>query len=72
MRVTEVWFLKKKENGDGFEEFHYVYKNSGFESNYVSLTVNVNLGKLNEENDIATTNISLSNIEPSTLPRSIK
>ncbi len=23
MRVTEVWFLKKKDKGDGFEEFHY-------------------------------------------------
>jgi hypothetical protein len=22
MRVTEVWFLKKKDKGDGFEEFH--------------------------------------------------
>ncbi len=26
MRVTEVWFLKKKDKGDGFEEFHYNYK----------------------------------------------
>jgi hypothetical protein len=34
-------------------------------SNYVSFTVNVNLGKLNEENDIATTKISPSNEEPS-------
>ncbi len=33
----------------------------------VSLTVNVNLGKLNEENDIATTKMSLSNEEPSVL-----
>ena len=72
MRVTEVWFLKKKENGDGFEEFHYVYKNSGFESNYVSLTVNVNLGKLNEDNDIATTEISPSNEEPSVLSKTRK
>jgi hypothetical protein len=23
MRVTEAWFLKKKDKGDGFEEFHY-------------------------------------------------
>jgi hypothetical protein len=26
MRVTEVWFLKKKDKGDGFEDFHYDYK----------------------------------------------
>jgi len=24
--VTEVWFLKKKNIGDGFEDFHYDYK----------------------------------------------
>jgi hypothetical protein len=23
MRVIEVWFLKKKDKGDRFEEFHY-------------------------------------------------
>ena len=23
LRATEVWFLKKKDKGDGFEEFHY-------------------------------------------------
>ncbi len=44
MRVTEVWFLKKKDKGDGFEEFYYDYKNSGGGSNIVSFTVNVNLG----------------------------
>ncbi len=33
MRVTEVWFLKKKDKGDGFEEFHYDYKNIGVGSN---------------------------------------
>ncbi len=54
MRVTEVWFLKKKYKGDRFEKFHYDYKNSGGGSNYVSFTVNVNLGKLNVENNIAT------------------
>ncbi len=71
MRVTEVWFLKKKDKGDKFEDFHYDYKNSGGGSNYVSFTVNVNLGKLNEANDIATmNNISPSNEEPSVLPRS--
>ncbi len=70
MRVTDVWFLKKKDKGDRLEEFHYDYKNSGGGSNYVSFIVNVNLGKLNEENDIATTKISPSNEEPSVLSRS--
>jgi hypothetical protein len=72
MRVTEEWLLKKKDKGDRIEEFHYDYKNSGSGSNYVSFTVNVNLGKLNEANDIATTNISPSNEEPSVLSRSRK
>jgi hypothetical protein len=70
MRVTEVWFLKKKDKGDGFEEFHYEYKNIGGGSNDVSFTVNVNLGKLIEANDIATMNILPSNEEPSILSRS--
>ncbi len=70
MRVTEVWFLKKKDKGDGFEEFHYGYKNIGGGSNDVSFTVNVNLGKLIEANDIATMNILPSNKEPSILSRS--
>jgi hypothetical protein len=70
MRVTEVWLLKEKYIGDGFEDFHYDYKNSGGGSNCVSFTVNVNLGKFNEENDIATTKISPSNDEPSVLSRS--
>ncbi len=67
MRVTEVWFLKKKDKGDGFKEFHYDSKNSGSGSNYVSFTVNMNLGKLNEDNDIATMKTSPSNEEPSVL-----
>ncbi len=58
--------------GDGFEEFRYDYKSSGGGSNYVSFTVNVNLGKLNEDNDIATTKISLSNEEPSVLSKTRK
>jgi hypothetical protein len=70
MRVTKVWFLKKRDKGDGFEDFHYDYKNIGGGSNDVSFTVNVNLGKLNEANDIATMNISPSNEEPSALSRS--
>ncbi len=72
MRLTVVWFFKKKDKGDGFEEFHYDYKNSGGGSNYVSFTVNVNLGKLNEDNDIATTKISPSNEEPSVLSKKRK
>ena len=32
IQVAEVWFLKKKERGDGFEDFHYDYgsSNGGF------------------------------------------
>ncbi len=70
MRVTEVWFLKKKDKGGGFEDFHFDYNNSRDGSNCVSFTVNVNLGKLNEENDIVTTNTSPSNEEPSRMSRS--
>jgi hypothetical protein len=44
MWVTEVWFLKKKDKGDGFDDFHYDYKNIGGGSDDVSCTVNVNLG----------------------------
>jgi hypothetical protein len=67
MRVTEVWFLKKKDKGDGFEEFHYDYKNSGGGSNDVSFTVNMNLGKLYEGNEIDTMKILPLNEEPSVL-----
>jgi hypothetical protein len=70
MRVTEVYFLKKKDKGDGFEEFYYGYKTLGGGSNDVSFTVNVNLGKLNEAKDIDTMNILPSNEEPSVLSRS--
>ncbi len=72
MRVTEVWFLKKKDKGDRFEEFPYDYKNSGGGSKYVSFTVNLNLGKLNENNYIATMKISPSNEEPSILSKTRK
>ena len=58
VRVEEVWFLKKKGEGDGFENFNYDYNNIGGGSNDVSFTVNMNVGKLNEANDIATMNIS--------------
>jgi hypothetical protein len=70
MMVTKVWFLKKKDKGDRLENFHHDYKNIGGGSNDVSFTVNVNLGKLNEANDIAYMNISLSIEEPSILTRS--
>ena len=43
--VMEVWFLKKKDEGDGFENYHYDYKASKGGTNDVSVTVNVNLGK---------------------------
>ncbi len=67
IRVTKVWLLKKKDKGDGFENSHYNYKSIGGGSHDVSFTVVVNLGKLNEANDIATMNISPSNEEPSAL-----
>ncbi len=70
IRVAKVWFLTKKDKGDGFENFHYDYKNIGGGSNGdVSFTVCMNLGTLNEANDIATMNISPSNEEPSVLTR---
>jgi hypothetical protein len=70
IKVTNVWFLKKKDKGDGFENVHYDYKNIGGGSTDVSFTVVVNLGKLNEANDISAMNISPSNEEPSVLKRS--
>jgi hypothetical protein len=63
-RVTKVWFLKKKDKCDGFDKFHYNYKHIGVGSNHVSFTVVVNLGKLNDVNEIATINISQSNEVP--------
>ena len=44
IRVTEVWFLKKKNIGDGFENFHYDYKMIKGGKNDVSSTIVVNLG----------------------------
>jgi hypothetical protein len=63
-------FLKKKDKGDGYKEFHYDYKNIAGGSNDVSFTVNSNLGKLNKANYIATMIILPSNVEPSVLSRS--
>ncbi len=67
IRVTEVQLLKKKDEGDEFEKFHYNYKNIGGGRNDVSLTVVVSLGKLNDKNEIITFNTSQSNEEPSVL-----
>jgi hypothetical protein len=44
IRVTKVWFLKKKNIGDGFEDFHYDYKTVKGGMNDVSSTILVNLG----------------------------
>ncbi len=58
IRATKVWFLKKKDKGDRFEKFHYLYKNIGGGRNDVSFTVAMNPGKLNGANEFATINIS--------------
>ncbi len=44
IQVAEVWFLKQKRRGDGFEDFHYDYGSSNRGFNAISLTINVNLG----------------------------
>ncbi len=44
IRVTEVWFLKKKNIGDRFEDFHNDYKKVKGGTNDVSSTIVVNLG----------------------------
>ena len=44
IRVAEVWFLKKKERGDGFEDFHFDYGSSNRGFNAISSTIKVNLG----------------------------
>jgi hypothetical protein len=63
VRVTKVWFLKKKDKGDGLEKFHYDYKYVGDGRNDVSFTIVLNLVKLNDANEIATINTSQSNKE---------
>jgi hypothetical protein len=57
IRVTQVWFLQKKDKGDRFEKFHYDCKNIGGGSHDVSFRVIVNLGESNEANDTAAMNI---------------
>ena len=51
IRVTEVWFLKKKEMGDGFEDFHYDYGSSMGGFNAVSSTIVVNLGVFSDASE---------------------
>ncbi len=58
IRVTKVWFLKKKDKGDGLEKFNYNYKDVKGGRNDVSFAVVVNLGKLNDASEIATIEIS--------------
>ncbi len=42
--AAKVWFLKKKEMGDGFEDFHYDYGSTNGGHNAISSTMKVNLG----------------------------
>jgi hypothetical protein len=58
IRVTKVWFLKKKDKGVRFKKFHYDYKDVKGGRNDVSFTVAVNPGKSNYANEIATIDIS--------------
>jgi hypothetical protein len=51
IRVTEVWFLKKKEMGDGFQDFHYDYGSSMGGFNSVSSTIVVNLGVFSDASE---------------------
>ncbi len=51
IQVAEVWFLKKKRRGDGFEDFHYGYGSSNGGFNAISLTINVNLGVCHSEDE---------------------
>jgi hypothetical protein len=51
----------EEDKGDRFKKFHYDYKNVGGGRNDVSFTVVMNLGKLNDANEITTINISQSN-----------
>jgi hypothetical protein len=63
-------FLRRRIKVTDLKKFHYDYQNICSGSNDVFFTVNVNLGRLNEANDIATMNILPSNKEPSILSRS--
>ncbi len=51
IQVAEVWFLKKKRRGDGFEDFHYDYGSSNGGFNAISSTINVNLGVCYSEDE---------------------
>ncbi len=48
---AEVWFLKKKEMGDGFEDFHYDYGSSNGGINAISSLIKVNLGVCHLEDE---------------------
>jgi hypothetical protein len=49
--VAEVWFLKKKERGNGFEDFHDDYGSSNRGFNAISSTIKVNLGVCHLEDE---------------------
>jgi hypothetical protein len=49
IQVAEVWFLKKKVMGDGFEDYHYDYGSSNGGINAISSTIKVNLGVCHSE-----------------------
>jgi hypothetical protein len=49
--VAEVWFLKKKIRGDGFEKFQYDYGSSNRGINTISSTIKVNLGVCHSEDE---------------------
>jgi hypothetical protein len=55
------------DKGDRFKKFHYNYKYIKGGKNDVSFTVVVNLGEFNDASEIATINISQSNIDSSVL-----
>jgi hypothetical protein len=49
--VAKVWFLKKKEMGVGFEDFHYDYGSSNGGINAISSMIKVNLGVCHLEDE---------------------
>ncbi len=51
VQVAEVWFLKKKRRGDGFEKFHHDYGSSNGGINAIFSTINVNLGVCHSEDE---------------------
>jgi Ulp1 family protease len=51
IRVVEVWFLKKKNRNDGFEQFHCGYDSMRGGHNDVSSAIVVNLGEFHVEDE---------------------